>query len=70
VTGFENNFTAGYFMTIEYPESSTPASYIVYFGAVKSGNLSLQTRYLKHLMEPVFTPENFNRPTNPVSRIS
>jgi hypothetical protein len=70
VTGFENNITAGYFMTIEYPESSSPASYIVYFGAVKSGNLSLQTRYIKHLMEPVFMPENFNRPTNPVSRIS
>ena len=70
VTGFENNITAGYFMTIEYTGSRSPDSYIVYFGAVKSGNLSLQTRYLKHLMEPVFTPENFDRPTNPVSRIS
>jgi len=65
-TGFENNITAGYFTTIEYADSKTPAFYIIYYGTIKSGNLSLQTPYLKELMEPVFDPGNFDRPTFPV----
>ncbi|MCK9579653.1 MAG: hypothetical protein M0Q92_04290 [Methanoregula sp.] len=66
VTGFENNITAGYFTTIQYTGSKSPDYYIVYFGTVKSGNLSQQTPYLKRLMEPVFNPDNFNQPTFPV----
>lgn len=65
-TGFENNVTSGYFTTIEYAESKTPAFYIVYYGTIKSGNLSQQTQYLKELMKPVFDPRNFDRPTSPV----
>jgi len=62
-TGFENNITAGYFTTIQYDDSTTPAYYIVYYGAIKSGNLIQQTPYLKELMKPVFDPTNFNNPT-------
>jgi len=69
VTGFENNITAGFFTTIQYTGSKFPDYYIVYFGTVKSGNLSQQTPYLKRLMEPVFNPDNFNQPTFPVGPI-
>jgi len=65
-TGFENNTTAGYFTTIEYADITTPAFYIVYYGTIKSGNLSHQMPYLRELMDPVFDPENFDRPTFPV----
>jgi hypothetical protein len=66
VTGFENNITAGYFTTVQYDESTRPAYYIVYYGAVKSGNLSRQAPYLKELMKPGFDPTNFGRPTFPI----
>lgn len=67
-TGFENNITAGYFITIRYDDSTRPAYYIVYYGAVKSGNLSRQAPYLMELMKPVFDPANFNVPTYPIGQ--
>lgn len=66
-TRFESNITAGYFTTIQYDDSAAPA-YIVYYGAVKSGNLSRQAPYLKELMKPVFDPVNFNAPTFPIGK--
>jgi len=67
-TRFENNITAGYFTTIQYDDSASPAYYIVYSGAVKSGNLSRQEPYLKELMKPVFDPVNFDKPTYPLGQ--
>jgi len=67
-TRFENNITAGYFTTIQYDDSTRPAYYIAYYGAVKSGNLSRQEPYLKELMKPVFDPVNFDKPTYPLGQ--
>jgi hypothetical protein len=66
VTGFENNITSGYFTTIQYPESKKPDFYIVYYGTVRSGNLSRQTPYLKKLMDRFFYPDSPGRTIIPV----
>jgi hypothetical protein len=65
-TGFENPITSGYFTTIEYPESKNPDFFILYYGTVKSGNLSQQTPYLKTLMKPFFDPGSIEQITGPV----
>jgi len=65
-TGFENNITAGYFTAIYAPVEKPRDYFIVYFGTIKSGTLSQQTPFIKRLMEPVFDPVNFDRPTYPV----
>jgi hypothetical protein len=66
VTGFENTITSGYFTTIEYPESKNPDFFILYYGTVKSGNLSRQAPYLKTLMKPFFDPGSIEQITGPV----
>ena len=65
-TGFENPTTSGYFTTIQYPESKNPDFFILYYGTVKSGNLSQQVPYLKTLMKPFFDPAGIERITIPV----
>lgn len=69
VNGFENNLTAGYFMTISYPESRKPDFFIVYYGAVKSGNLSRQAPYLQQFMKPFFDPAQVTRTVMPVREL-
>ncbi len=66
VTGFETTVTSGYFTTIEYPESKNPDFFILYYGTVKSGNLSQQEPYLKTLMKPFFDPGSIEQITGPV----
>lgn len=66
VTGFENNITSGYFTTIQYPEIKNAGFSIVYYGTIKSGNLSRQTPYLKKLMERFFYPDSPGRTIIPV----
>ena len=66
VTGFENTITSGYFMSVQYPEIKEADFYIVYYGTVRSGNLSRQTPYLKKLMERFFYPAGDGRTIIPV----
>lgn len=66
VSGFENTITSGYFTTIQYPASKNPDFFILYYGTVKSGNLSQQAPYLKTLMKPFFDPGSIERITGPV----